>query len=157
MKHQLLSAMGIQTWHVVSHKHPAIKGNINICFDRYLINASLLAILPIKAHLNKDKKQKMIEMAYGMLKVVANENIILATLYLADNEELTNIESELNKYLYELQPSNVLIFGNEPQLNIIEAKYNIYNTFHPDHLISNPQDKKTAYKNLLQIQNSINI
>ena len=73
----------------------------------------------------------------SMLKAIGVER---SDVHISDNPQ--NIEQEI----HSIKPALILSFSNMPPL--VKSEIPVINTYHPAHLLRNPQDKRKAYQDL---------
>lgn len=162
MNYKILSYMEMDAWHPIYFRHPFFKKENNLLtinYDKYIINAKLLIILPIPKVSNTFSHEKLNTIIRGMLSVLEFDKFecviarILLDSYHSEKPDINNNNffDKIKNEIAKLQPQNILLFGKNFDLNLRE----IFTTFHPLHLLENPQDKKQAYKDLILLKSKL--
>lgn len=163
INHQLLSTIGIQTWHAIETKHPKFQtpdsshndGLLNatnpiITFDPYVVGALVAAILPLPLELNKQQITEITTTAKKMLSVLElpKKEIVLVTVFLPNFPTNTHITTEILTKISLLNAKNIFHFGTT-LTSIINGSFV---THHPQFLMDNPQFKRQAFNDLKSIK-----
>ena len=121
-------------------------------------NPLCIAILPIRDNLSKNDAEyiKIKNLYYKMLDVLSfSAEQLLKVVFHYSKQEYSLIKQQQNlltKKLLYFNPKSILLFGGLDFLDVgllnLENVF-IMNTFHPEHLLINLQDKRQAHQDLL--------
>jgi hypothetical protein len=154
----LLDNLGIQQWWPRKLRHPWYKTQqVVVTVTPAILLVKCLVLLPLKKNEKTELTPAVEKILTGMLSVLdlAENELSIAKIY-ARTEQLT--EQNWQQVFTEIavwQPRFILQLDKTAP--VCSYPTIVGQTYHPEHLWQNQQDKAAAYKDLLAFKNKLHI